>query len=138
MVIAPYVVNYAADKDQMVRLFQSTYNSLNVNGKLILVVDLPEGKDLKRFGAVKSVLGEKVDGARIEIRLFHYEEFICLLNAIYFTPSTLEESLRSAGFDEVTWHEPIVSEEGMEKFGSELWMGYIESPELGYISATKG
>lgn len=137
IVLAPYVVNYATDIDQLVKLFQNIYTSLNKNGKLIIVVDLPEGKDLKKFGAIKNVLGEKVDGAKIEIQLFNNEKFICLLNAVYFTPSTLENTLQSAGFTDIVWHRPIISEEGIKKFGNEFWKGYIESPELGYLSATK-
>ena len=135
--VAPYVVNYATDINQLVKLFQNIYASLNKNGKLIIVVDLPEGKDLKKFGAIKNVLGEKVDGAKIEIQLFNNEEFICLLNAVYFTPSTLESTLRSIGFNDIVWHKPIISDEGTNKLGGEFWKGYIESPELGYLSAIK-
>lgn len=137
IVLAPYVVNYATDIEQLAKLFQSICDSLNANGKLIIVVDLPEGKDMKKFGAIKNVLGEKTDGAKIEIKLFNNEEFICSLNAVYFSPSTLEKTLYSAGFTDVVWHKPIISDEGIKKFGSEFWKGYIESPELGYVSATK-
>lgn len=135
--IAPYVVNYATDTKQLAKLFQNIYNSLKLGGKLIAVVDLPEGKDLKKFGTIKKVLGEKVDGAKIEINLFNDEKFICTLNAVYFLPSTLEDTLRSVGFSEITWHKPIVSDSGIKKLGEDFWKGYIESPELGYLSATK-
>src|SRR3989344_2453774 len=137
IVLAPYVVNYATDINHLVKLFQNIYTSLNKNGKLVIVVDLPEGKDLKKFGAIKNVLGEKVDGAKIEFQLFNNEEFICSLNAVYFTPSTLEKTLYSVGFTDVVWHKPTISDEGVKKFGNEFWKGYIESPELGYLSATK-
>ena len=137
IVLAPYVINYATDINHLVKLFQNIYTSLNKNGKLVIVVDLPEGKDLKKFGAIKNVLGEKVDGAKIEIQLFNNEEFICSLNAVYFTPSTLEKTLYSVGFTDVVWHKPTISDEGVKKFGNEFWKGYIESPELGYLSATK-
>ena len=135
--LAPYVVNYATDTKQLVKLFQNIYDSLNEKGKLIIVVDLPEGKDLKKFGAIKNVLGEKIDGAKIEIQLFNNAKFICSLNAVYFTPSTLEKTLYSVGFTDVVWHKPIISDEGIKKLGNEFWKGYIESSELGYISATK-
>ncbi len=137
IVIASYVVNYATDTEQLTKLFQNIYTSLSKNGKLIAVVDLPEGKDLKKFGAIKNVLGEKVDGVKIEIQLFNSEEFICTLNSVYFTPNTLENTLRLVGFSDIVWHKPIVSDAGMRKFGNEFWKGYIDSPELGYISAVK-
>lgn len=137
IVVAPYVVNYATDINQLTKLFQNIYDSLNANGKLIIVVDLPEGKDLKKFGAIKKGLGEKVDGAKIEINLFNDEKSICTLNAVYFLPSTLENTLRLVGFDNIDWYKPIVSDEGVEKFGEDFWRGYVESPELGYLTATK-
>ncbi len=137
IIIAPYVVNYATDKEQLTKLFQNIYDSLNKNGKLIAVVDLPEGKDLKKFGAIKNVLGEKVDGAKIEIQLFNNKELICTLNAVYFTPNTLENTLRIAGFGDIIWHKIIVSDEGIKKLGNAFWEGYINSSELGYISAIK-
>lgn len=137
IVVAPYVVNYATEVNQLTKLFQNIYDSLNASGKLIIVVDLPEGKDLKKFGAIKKVLGEKVDGAKIEINLFNGEEFICTLNAIYFLPSTLENTLRLVGFDDIAWHKPIVSDDGIEKLGEDFWKGYVDSPELGYLTAIK-
>jgi len=137
IVNAPYVVNYATDINQLVKLFQNIYASLNKNGMLIIVVDLPEGKDLKKFGAVKNVLGEKIDGAKIEINLFNGEKFICTLNAVYFLPSTLEKTLRSIGFSDIAWHKPIVSDDGIKKFGEDFWKDYVESPELGYLTAIK-
>lgn len=137
IVLAPYVVNYATDTKELAKLFQNIYASLKKNGKLVMVVDLPEGRDLKKFGAVKSVLGEKVDGARIEIQLFNKDKFICTLSAVYFTPSTLEKVLYDVGFADVVWSEPIIANEGIKRFGDEFWEGYLESPELGYISAVK-
>jgi SAM-dependent methyltransferase len=138
LVLAAYVLNYAADAKQLANFFRSIYRSLRQNGKFIAVVDLPEGRDLKKFGAVKKVLGEKVDGAKIEIKLFNEGRFICALNAVYFTPQTLENALRSAGFKDVIWHKSIISDEGIKKFGAEFWKDYLESPELGYVSAMKG
>jgi SAM-dependent methyltransferase len=101
LVLAAYVLNYAADAKQLANFFRSIYRSLRQNGKFIAVVDLPEGRD-------------------------------------YFTPQTLENALRSAGFKDVIWHKSIISDEGIKKFGAEFWKDYLESPELGYVSAMKG
>lgn len=137
IIIAPYVVNYATDTEKLIKLFQNIFNSLNTKGIMVAVVDLPEEKDTKKFGAIKKVFGEKVDGAKIEIRLFDDEKFICTLNAVYFSPSTIENTLRSVGFSEVAWHKPIVSDNGIQKFGKDFWKEYIESSEIGYLTAKK-
>lgn len=138
IIIAPYIFNYAKSVDQLRVLFKKIFKSLNKNGRLIAVIDLPEeGKGLKKYGAVKNILGEKKDGARIKINLFKQEQFICTLSAIYFTPQTVERSLKNAGFVNIQWHEPIISAEGIKRLGKIFWKGYRESSELGYISARK-
>lgn len=137
IVVAPYVANYATDTAKLIAFFQIIFNGLKNDGKLIAVVDFPEGKDLKKFGAVKKVIGNKIDGAKIEIQLFDKNQHICTLNAVYFKKETIEDALRSVGFVEITWHKPIISDEGREKLGDSFWENYVEAPELGYITAKK-
>ena len=138
IVFAPYVINYAKSVKQLNALIKKIFKSLNDNGRFILVVDLPaEGKNLKKYGAVKTILGEERDGAKIKIELFNEDQLICTLKAIYFTPQAMEAALRNAGFTNIEWHKPIISREGMNKFGDDFWSGYQDSPELGFISANK-
>ena len=137
IVIAAYLVNYSEDTEQLKSLFQNIYNSLNAEGKLVAVLDLPEKGDLKKFGAVKTLLGDKVDGTKIQIELFKNEKSICVLNAVYFTPETLQKTLTSVGFKEVKWYKPTVSEEGKKKMGESFWEGYTDNCELGYLTAQK-
>lgn len=137
IIVAPYVINYASNLKQLKSLFQNIYEGLNKDGKLIIVIDLPEGKDLKKFGAIKKVLGDKEDGAGMEINLFKDNSFICTLNAFYFTPKTIEKTLKLLGFINVFWHKPIISEEGIKILGNKFWKGYVDAPELGYLSAEK-
>ena len=137
IILAPYVINYATDKKQLVKLFQHIHQSLNPNGILIGVVDLPEGRDLKKFGAIKEMKGKKTDGAQIKTKLYNKGKYICTLNAVYFTPPTLEHALQSVGFESITWQRPIISSNGLKKLGEKFWNGYCEAPELGYITAIK-
>ena len=136
-VVAPYVLNYAETLGQLQNLFEKIFYSLNPGGILVAVIDLPEDRSMKRFGAIKVVQGEKRDGASMDIQLFNDNQFICTLHAIYFTPETMETLLKGAGFVEITWHEAILSEEGITTKGAEFWSGYLESPELGYLVAKK-
>lgn len=100
IVIAPYVIGYASDTEMLLRLFSKIYASLSDGGRMIAVVDLPEGNDLRRFGAMKSLLGERADGTRLEIRLYDGHH-VCTLNAIYFAPETIEHLLHSVGLTNV-------------------------------------
>ena len=110
---APYVINYANVKEDLIKLFEKVYNSLPFGGKFSGVIDLPENLNIKKYGATKNISGEKVDGANIKIQLFNNEELICALNSKYYLPETIEQLLLLAGFKEVIWFKAIVSQEGL-------------------------
>lgn len=137
IIIAPFVANYASSVYVLEYFFQSIYQSLSPDGKVVFVFDLPNKKELKKFGALKKILGPIRDEAKIQIILFNGEEKICDLNATYFTPATIEVMLKKVGFKNITWHKPIISKEGINVLGNSFWDGYVSDPELGYLTAKK-
>lgn len=137
VIVAPYVLNYAESVEQLQSLVQNVFSALPSGGLFAAVVDIPEGKDLKRFGAIKTIEGDRVDGAPIQIQLFDGAEHICTLHAIYFTEATVVQVLSDAGFTNVVWHAPVISDEGIESMGEDFWKGYVDSPELAYVTAVK-
>lgn len=137
IVVAPFVANYARTIPVLKHFCELVFRSVAEGGKAVFVIDLPNGKSLKRFGAVKTLLGQPSDEARIQIELFNEERSICTLFGVYYTPQTIEVLLREAGFQQVSWHTPIVCNEGVQRFGADFWKGYVDNPELGYLVAYK-
>lgn len=137
IITAPFVVNYARTTPILQHFFKLIYQSLKEGGKAVFVVDLPNGKSLRRFGATKTLLGPLADEISIRIDLFNENQKICELTAVYFTPATIEQLLSNVGFKNICWHKPIVSSEGISTMGAEFWKGYTADPELGYLSAEK-
>ncbi len=137
IITAPFVVNYARTVPILKHFFTLIHESLRESGKAVFVVDLPNGKSLQRFGAMKTLLGAHADETTIQIDLFNKEKKICTLTAIYYTPETIEKLLRDTGFKNIRWHRPIVSEEGVRVMGTNFWRGYTADPELGYLTAEK-
>jgi toxoflavin synthase len=135
--VAPYVVNYPQDTEQLGRFFQKIHRSLKGGGKLVSIIDLPEGKSFQRYGTVHRIVGGPVDGAKIEIELYNNNEFLTGFLATYFKPDTLEQTLQSTRFRDIQWHKPIVSKEGYRKLGRGFWDDYLKAPEIGYLSAYK-
>lgn len=135
--IAPFVMNYARTVPILRHFFQTLHKSLRQDGSVVFVVDLPNNKQLKRFGALKRIDGAKGDGATMYIELFNEEKKICELIAFYFMPETIEKELQNVGFKEIRWHSPIISDEGVKALGTDFWKGYIEDSELGYLTAQK-
>jgi len=137
IVNVPFVLNYARTVPILRYFLELLYKSLKRGGKVLFVVDLPNGKCLRRFGATKKLLGMPKDETRIQIELFNENKKICTLYSVYFTPSTIERLLRQVGFRNVRWHAPIVSSEGICAMGPGFWNGYTADPELGYLSTEK-
>ncbi|MES2986105.1 MAG: class I SAM-dependent methyltransferase [Patescibacteria group bacterium] len=137
MFIVPFVLNYARSISTLVHFLSQLYRHVSVGGKVIFVVDLPNGKSLKRFGAAKTLLGGAKDETIIRIDLFNGEKQICTLNAAYYTPHTIERLLKTIGFKNISWHKPIVSEEGINAMEPGFWEDYTDDPELGYLTAEK-
>ena len=137
IITAPFVANYAQTVPVLTYFFESVFKSLREGGKAIFVIDLPNGKSLKRFGATKTFDGQRANETRIHIHLFNEEKRICTLVGVYYTPETVEDLLLKVGFQKVSWHKPVISEEGIGKFGPDFWKGYVDDPELGYVMAEK-
>lgn len=137
IVLAPFVANYAENINDLNFLIKNIYKNLNPNGRLVLVIDLPDNKNLQKFGSLKTLEGPQADGTKIKIDLYNNDEFICTLFSHYYTRQTLESILSKTGFKNIEWHKPIISNEGLAKYGSEFWNGFPENSELGYLGTIK-
>ncbi|MEI6477408.1 MAG: class I SAM-dependent methyltransferase [bacterium] len=138
VVVAPFVLNYAQIWWQLHGLFEAfrwVLRECDEEGRLVAVIDMPSGQDLSRFGARKSLPRGAEDGASMQIELFNEGQPLLTLSAIYFQKETVEINCRTAKFKEVSWANPIISQEGLEKMGSGFWEGYLENPELAYLVA---
>ncbi len=138
VITAPFVANYATSLEELTRLFERFYQNLAPGGRLVLVIDQPEGRDLRRFGAVKTLQGPPIDGTPIKIDLYRESEFICTLpeEIHYYRPESVEHCLATAGFGQIAQHRPIITPEGYQGCPEGFWEGYIEAPELVYLTAT--
>lgn len=133
---SPFVLNYCQSLDSLQNYLTRLYESLNSKGKLLLVIDLPSGGNLEKFGARK-VLEKHEDATPFSIELFDRGSYLCTLQAVYFKESTVKRILEEVGFKNIISHKPIISSEGIERLGEEFWEGYKDNCELGYITAEK-
>lgn len=130
---APFILNYLSGKDEIIAFLKNVKASLNEGGAVFFIIDLPSEKDLKKYGATKTVEGAMKDGAPMKICLYSSGgTSICELNAHYITPTTLESCLKEAGFSSIQKITPVVSEKGIEAFTKEYWDEYLQDTQLGY------
>lgn len=129
MIVAPFVFGYCL-QDELKTFLMKLKNSIQGGGVLVVVLDDPKGIDNKKYGAKKTVVDNN-----LEIELYdNSQKYIATLHAIYHNPKSFISLLEEVGFTKITVHNPIVSDEGLQKYGQEWWGDYAEHSELCYIS----
>lgn len=132
IIVAPFVVGYCP-KESLNTFLTNLKNTLNTNGLLIIILDDPQRIDNSKFGARKTI---NRDILNIELYDKNGEK-LPTLHAFYHNPKLLLESLKNLGFDTIQTHTPMISEEGMDKYGKDWWSDYKNNSELCYVSCIK-
>lgn len=145
--VVPFVANYAKDKNELERFFCKVFQSLRTGGSAIFVMDLLNPclsfgfKDRRRFGAMKwwcspSFCG--TDGGLIRNDLYNSSgKLLCQLWAQHYSQQTIQFALQAAGFRDINWHKPVISEQGLAMYGKDFWDGYTDDCQLAYITASR-
>lgn len=132
-ICVPFLINYLSSKIELLPFLRKVREALNEKGEAIFVIDLPSGRNLKKYGARKTVHGFYEDGTPMTLELFNRsEQRLCVLKAFFVTPATFEAALEETGFSTIEKIAPIVSKEGIDAFGEEYWRLYLVDTELGY------
>ncbi|MBT4538755.1 class I SAM-dependent methyltransferase [Candidatus Woesearchaeota archaeon] len=137
---APFIFGYLETKDELKKLLTKFFESLEKKGKVIGIIDNPKSLvyDNKEFGSIKIVKADELkEGVPIDIELYNNNKKLVTLHAFYHTKETIESILREIGFKEITWHKPIISEEGINIKGKDFWERYLERCDLAYFTAEK-
>ena len=133
-----YLLDYAESKEDLFKMIKSIFNHLNENGKFCAIVPHPNICPMKEFEYERRVTSlsnknsfEDGDILKCEIKKDDQQiEF----NFYYWSKETYDELLQKAGFKNIHWVEPFVSEEGIQKFGREYWNKLLKKPSaIGFI-----
>lgn len=137
LINVPFVLGYIQSSKSILELFKKFHATLNENGKIVGIIDAPKliVHNNKKFGSIKK-LESLTEGAKLMIELYNNDKEIITLNAFYHTQEVIEDLLELAGFKQVIWHKPIVSQEGVREFGEGFWKEYIDSIDIKYFTAT--
>jgi SAM-dependent methyltransferase len=142
LVCAAFLFNHAHNFDEFLEMAQAVERHLAPGGRLVAVIsrgDQPVSAypKITKYGFSKSTPGELVEGAPITIT-FHVDlgDF-SIVNPCLFQ-STMVRGLTAAGLRQQTWQQPLVSPEGVARFGEEYWKDFIEEPALIFLEARRG
>jgi SAM-dependent methyltransferase len=141
LVFAAFLFNHAHDFDEFLEMAQAVVRHLAPQGRLVAVIsrgDQPVSAypKITKYGFSKSTPGELVEGAPITIT-FHVDlgDFSVVNPCLY--QSTMQRGLTAAGLTRQTWQQPLVSPEGVARFGADYWKDFIEEPALIFLEARR-
>lgn len=143
LVVASFLLNYASTKDQLLKMCHTISANLKPGGRFISLNNnldlLPEFyHKSEKYGLAKSCPGSLQEGTPLTLTLTIADdgEKVSFDN-YYLSKATYEWALKSVGFKDIRWHNPIVSPEGVQKFSQEFWQDAIDYPYVLGITCQK-
>ena len=146
VVFSPFIMSYAKDRDELLKLCKILFRQLNSGGRLVSMNDHPEiladsVTGYEKYGKTKRAIGPLRDGSELEVVWLEIDEngredsfsFRCH----YFSRDAFIWALSKAGFVDIRFHEPQVSPQGLEEYGEAFWEKFLANPLLIFIEARK-
>lgn len=142
LAVAAYFLNYARDRAELNAMCSGIARCLKPGGRFVTVnsnpaCDFSSAPSYCKYGFEVSVVGPFCEGAPITWT-FHLEdgpfdvENYCLGVEIH------EKALRTAGFRDVRWYQPMLSPEGEATYGPDYWSTLLDHPPLIFIECFLG
>ncbi|KUL45893.1 class I SAM-dependent methyltransferase [Streptomyces regalis] len=127
------MLNYAQDVADMERMCRNVHHSLVPGAEFFVLAQSPDfradGLSLEKYGFRCEPTGEETEtGPRFRVTAL-LDPPISIIAAAP-RREVYEESLRAAGFSELTWVPLEVSDAGMRKFGADFWADFLANPPL--------
>lgn len=95
------------------------------------------GADYRPYGMSTSLRIAPVDGAPYEITFSLDDASSFTITNYAHSRAAYEAAFAAAGFVDVTWHAPTVTEAGLARFGDAFWKTYVEHPPIVCITARR-
>jgi ubiquinone/menaquinone biosynthesis C-methylase UbiE len=137
VVVAAYLLNYAQTADELLAMCVAITRHLQPGGRFVTVNNnprqCPEYFTLTRpYGFIKRVQGPLREGTPVDYTFFLGEESLTITN-YHFSVATHEWALKTAGFQQVTWHDPALSAAIMEGTAQNYWADFLAHPPIVFI-----
>lgn len=143
LVGAAFSINHAQTKDQLRQMCQTIYDNLKPGGRFVALnnnVDLPP-ESYKRLEKYKyhrnKALSSFEEGMAIPSLAFEVNGEQIVIDDYYLSQETYEWAFKDVGFKTVNWYKPMISPEGIEKWGQEYWQDLLDNPPMRLIECQK-
>ncbi|MEH2297753.1 MAG: class I SAM-dependent methyltransferase [Nostoc sp.] len=129
-VTAIYLLNYAENKEHLLKVFQNIRNNLVENGRLVALTINPDFS-VKKSNSTKyglTVLKQEAlsDGYYSEAEFHTEPPFI--INYFMWSQSIYEWAVMEAGFKKFAWHPIEIPPKAIEQYTEDYWRDFLENP----------
>lgn len=137
LVMAAYLLNYAQTRDELFAMCDSIARSLKPGGRFVTVnssplLQFPKAPSYRKYGFETIVPGPWVEGAPITWK-FYLSDSVFELENYYLDKAIHEAAFKQAGFQEVRWHAPRLSPQGLVDNDQQFWADFMEHPPVTFI-----
>jgi SAM-dependent methyltransferase len=128
-------------RDHLRKTAEMIFNNLKTGGRLVASFYEPQpsqiSQRLEKYGLTFS-MQEPLQEGNVFHMIVRTDEEPLTFQDYYYHRTTYEWAFRAAGFQEIRWHRPVVSPEGLQRFGQEFWQDYVENQVSIYLECVKG
>ncbi len=140
VVTAVFLLHYSKSKKELLNMCKTIYKNLKNGGVFICINSnpfSPQERDNKKFGEIREVIGKKKDeGSKVKVTLLNGKAKISFIR-YFLKPSTYNWAFKTAGFRIIKWYSPIISEEGIKKYGNGFWRDYKKDSNILGLTCVK-
>jgi SAM-dependent methyltransferase len=133
IVTAAFLLHYSSTEDELFRMCRTIFLCLKHGGVFVGILPNPSAvmfTNPKYDVRVEVISGKPIDGEKRKVTYFCNGKALLSFYSYYWSKRTYEIALRSAGFMQIYWEQPIVSKEGIEKFEKGYWDDFLENPPV--------
>ncbi len=128
------VLHYARTREELRKMCQTIYDSLEVNGHLFAIVesttqDISLYANYKKYGIIKSIQTPIQDGSKVSYTMYNGSEYFNIA-CYYYSQTTWDNVLSSVGFREVTWWPMQLAPEALMQCGEDYWQDFLKAPPV--------
>ncbi len=128
-------------RDHLHKTAEMIFNNLKAGGRLVASFYEPQppqvSQRLEKYGVTFAMPEPLQEGDAFNLIVRTASQPLTFQD-YYYHRTTYEWAFRTAGFQEIRWHCPMVSPEGLQEFGEGFWQDYIEYQMSIYLECVKG
>jgi len=137
-VISIYLFPYANSKQMLSQMCKSMAKNLKQGGRMVAVLLNPFLKynyldAQKQYHVQMHAQPPLIDGSIIHVNI-HTPQAMISLDNYFWSKDVYEELLVNAGFYNIEWHFPEVSEKGIAAYGEDFWEAHLTKPGFAVLT----